>query len=96
MSVHKNSTYITNLTHPVMPPVRMSHFQAHFMRFLDLLSGWLARGWTEKSHLIGTVDFELGEERFAEGGYYRISSEQAARERTIDVLSLSVTLTRSR
>jgi hypothetical protein len=92
MSTKSYSTYIPTLTRPASRAGTTGSILARFPGRLQ----WLTRQWKEKSDLIGTLGFELGDERFGGGGYYRISSEQAARERTIDVLSLNVTLTRSR
>jgi len=85
MSVHKNSTYVTNLTHPVMPPVRMSHIQANFMRFRDLLSGCLVRGRKEEVRSVLDVTYDLGNERHGGDVIYQVSPQQADLERMIAI-----------
>jgi hypothetical protein len=80
------------MTHPFSNTATNGFFQAHFLRPGAWLSGWLARRRKEESHPSVGVKYELGNERFNENGYFRISTEQARRERIIDVQWLTLKL----
>ena len=90
MSTTKSFTQTTRVTQPVMQAVMHGParklFRFHMPRFLL----WLARHGQEKSSI------EPGNERLGEGGYYCISVEQAALERTLDVQMVKLMTTPSR
>jgi len=90
MSINKNSTYVSNVTQPVMHAVIDGYLRTRFLHRLQWLSGWLARWRNEKSHPIVIADFELGNERFAETGYYRVSAMQTLQEHTIDIHTVNL------
>jgi hypothetical protein len=96
MSTNKNLTYTPEMIQPVIRVDTTVSSSTRSISLLHWLSGWLALWRKGKSDLIMAMDFELENVHFVEDGYYLISTEHAARERTIDTQWLILEMTRSR
>ena len=90
MSEDNGFTYATVLTIRDVHPMSNPYARGFFSRFLNRLSGWLAHLHKEKSLPIVEMDCPVGNIRCAEDAPYRVSEEQATRDRTIDVLSVNL------
>ncbi len=84
MSINKN--HANPLMQVVTNDALLPRLRIRLPRFLR----WLAPTRKENSQPVKATTFELGHERFSEGGYYQVSPEQIARERAIDILSVNL------
>ncbi len=90
MSENKISTFIRAVTVPVSQPAPGPDSGSLFTQLLTRLSGRLA-SWRKGVSPPGTeLECSHGHLRHAEEGLYRISDEEARRERTIDTLSVDL------
>lgn len=84
MSTHKN--YVHPLMHTVTHDAFLSRFRIRLPRFLR----WLARTRKENFHPVAAAIIELGNERFAEDGYYHVSGWQDKQEKTINIETINL------
>ncbi len=90
MLVNKKTLVLPPLVVPVVPTVTTGVSRAHFPHPISRLLGRLACLRMAKSPLVVTAGYPAGNVREVENGHYRISAEEATRDRMIDILSVKL------
>ncbi len=90
MLVNKKNIVLPAITVPVSRAAANGVSRAHFPHLWVRLFGWLARLKVAKSHPVVVEDYPAGRVREVENGHYRISEEEAMRDRAIDILSVNL------
>ncbi len=90
MSEEKSLPYVSILNLRDARPASDPYTRKLLSRLLNKLSDWLAHFQKEKSLPLVEMDCPVGNLRCARDTHYRISEEQAMRDRAIDVLSVNL------